>query len=74
MSEMNIGKVTQVIGPVLDIEFPPGKLPAIYNAVKLTNPSINGEKWNLVVEVAQHLLALILVDVHAASPLPDGSS
>jgi F-type H+-transporting ATPase subunit beta len=55
MSEMNIGKVTQVIGPVLDIEFPPGKLPAIYNAVKLTNPSINGEKWNLVVEVAQHL-------------------
>ena len=55
MSEMNIGKVTQVIGPVLDIEFPPGKLPAIYNAVKLTNPSISGEKWNLVVEVAQHL-------------------
>ncbi|MCC6501538.1 MAG: F0F1 ATP synthase subunit beta [Deltaproteobacteria bacterium] len=55
MSEMNIGKVTQVIGPVLDIEFPPGKLPAIYNAIKLTNPSINGEKWNLVVEVAQHL-------------------
>ena len=55
MSENTIGKVTQVIGPVLDIEFPPGKLPAIYNAVKLTNPSINGEKWNLVVEVAQHL-------------------
>jgi F-type H+-transporting ATPase subunit beta len=55
MSENTIGKVTQVIGPVLDIEFPPGKLPAIYNAVKITNPSINGDKWNLVVEVAQHL-------------------
>ncbi|MEK7678797.1 MAG: F0F1 ATP synthase subunit beta, partial [Deltaproteobacteria bacterium] len=51
----NIGKVKQVIGPVLDIEFPPGRLPAIYNAVKLTNPSISNAKWNLVVEVAQHL-------------------
>jgi len=55
MSEQNIGRITQIIGPVLDIEFPPGKLPAIYNAVKVTNPSISGEKWNLVVEVAQHL-------------------
>src|SRR3990170_1641151 len=55
MSQMNIGKITQVIGPVLDIEFPPGKLPALYNAVKVTNASINSEKWNLVTEVAQHL-------------------
>ncbi len=50
-----IGKITQVIGPVLDIEFPPGKLPAIYNAVKVTNPTISSEEWNLVTEVAQHL-------------------
>ena len=55
MSEQNIGSITQVIGPVLDIEFPPGKLPAIYNAVKVTNRSISDEQWNLVVEVAQHL-------------------
>src|SRR5574337_1489826 len=55
MSAKNIGKITQVIGPVLDIEFPPGKLPAIYNAVKVTNPSISAEPWNLVTEVAQHL-------------------
>ena len=55
MSTPNIGRITQVIGPVLDIEFPPGKLPAIYNAVKVTNASISDEKWNLVVEVAQHL-------------------
>ena len=55
MSENNIGRVTQVIGPVLDIEFPPGKLPAIYNALKVTNAAISDEKWNLVVEVAQHL-------------------
>ncbi len=54
MSE-NIGKITQVIGPVLDIAFQPGKLPAIYNALKVTNKAISDEKWNLVVEVAQHL-------------------
>jgi len=55
MSEKNIGKITQIIGPVLDIEFAPGKLPAIYNAVKVTNPSISDSEWNLIVEVAQHL-------------------
>ncbi|MBE9527981.1 MAG: F0F1 ATP synthase subunit beta [Proteobacteria bacterium] len=55
MSEQNIGRITQVIGPVLDIEFPPGKLPAIYNALKVTNKSISDEEWNLVVEVAQHI-------------------
>ncbi len=55
MSTKNIGKITQVIGPVLDIEFQPGKLPAIYNAVRVTNPSISSEPWNLVTEVAQHL-------------------
>ncbi len=55
MGTEHTGKVKQVIGPVLDIEFPAGRLPAIYNAVKVTNPSISNEKWNLVVEVAQHL-------------------
>lgn len=55
MAEQNIGKITQVIGPVLDIKFPPGKLPAIFNAVKVTNPAINDKEWNLIVEVAQHL-------------------
>ncbi|TAN59808.1 F0F1 ATP synthase subunit beta [bacterium] len=55
MSEQNIGRITQVIGPVLDIEFQPGKLPAIYNAVKITNATLGPDKWNLIVEVAQHL-------------------
>ncbi len=55
MAENATGKVTQVIGPVLDVEFPPGQLPAIFNALKLTNPTLSEEKWNLVVEVAQHL-------------------
>ncbi|HEY5375310.1 MAG TPA: F0F1 ATP synthase subunit beta [Polyangiaceae bacterium] len=49
------GKITQVIGPVVDVEFPAGKLPRILNALTLTNPSIDGEKENLVLEVAQHL-------------------
>ncbi|MEK7881131.1 MAG: F0F1 ATP synthase subunit beta [Deltaproteobacteria bacterium] len=55
MTDKNIGKITQVIGPVLDIEFPPGKLPPIYNAIKVTNPSLNDTEWNLVVEVVQHI-------------------
>ena len=49
------GKVIQVIGPVVDVEFPPGKLPKILNALTLSNASISSEKENLVLEVAQHL-------------------
>jgi F-type H+-transporting ATPase subunit beta len=49
------GKVTQVMGPVVDVEFPAGTLPEIYTALTLTNPSISAEADNLVVEVAQHL-------------------
>ncbi|MEE8573868.1 MAG: F0F1 ATP synthase subunit beta, partial [Thermodesulfobacteriota bacterium] len=55
MENKATGKITQVIGPVLDIEFPPGELPAIFNALKVTNPTVSDEPWNLVVEVAQHL-------------------
>jgi len=49
------GKIRQVIGPVVDVEFPAGKLPAILNALRVSNPSISSEKDNLVLEVAQHL-------------------
>jgi len=52
---MNKGKITQVIGPVVDVEFEAGKLPEIYHALKITNPSLGEGEWNLVVEVAQHL-------------------
>jgi len=55
MSEQKIGKISQVIGPVVDVEFEPGKLPAIMNACLVTNPSINDQEGNLVIEVAQHL-------------------
>ena len=54
MSE-NVGIVRQVMGPVIDVEFSNGKLPALYNALKLTNKSIEGGDWNLTVEVSQHL-------------------
>ncbi|MEY4630330.1 MAG: hypothetical protein RIQ81_450 [Pseudomonadota bacterium] len=49
------GKIVQVMGPVVDVEFPEGGLPPIYNALKLSNPSINADKENLTLEVAQHL-------------------
>jgi F-type H+-transporting ATPase subunit beta len=49
------GKVLQVMGPVVDVEFPPGQLPEIYTALTLNNPTIGDEADNLVVEVAQHL-------------------
>lgn len=52
---MSVGKIVQVIGPVVDVEFPENQLPAIYNALLISNPAINDEPDNLVVEVAQHL-------------------
>src|SRR5215470_16211807 len=52
---MSMGKITQVIGPVVDVEFPAGNLPPIFNALKVSNPAINDQPWNLVLEVAQHL-------------------
>ncbi len=55
MSNDNIGRITQVVGPVLDVEFETGKLPQIFNALRISNPTIGAEEWNLVVEVAQHL-------------------
>ncbi|MDJ0784342.1 MAG: F0F1 ATP synthase subunit beta [Desulfosarcinaceae bacterium] len=51
----NIGKVTQVMGPVVDVEFEQGQLPNILTALTLSNPAINDEADNLVIEVAQHL-------------------
>jgi F-type H+/Na+-transporting ATPase subunit beta len=63
---MATGKVIQITGPVIDVEFPPGDLPAIYNALEITRPpearaSADDGKGasktddTLVVEVQQHL-------------------
>jgi len=50
----NTGKVVQIIGPVVDIEFAGGVLPAIYNAVRISGDA-GGQKVDLIVEVEQHL-------------------
>ena len=48
------GKITQVLGPVVDVEFS-GELPAINTALRATNKTISDKEYNLVLEVAQHL-------------------
>jgi F-type H+-transporting ATPase subunit beta len=50
-----VGKIAQVIGPVVDVDFSGGELPPIYGALKITNPRIDDQEENLIVEVAQHL-------------------
>ncbi|MEE9420073.1 MAG: F0F1 ATP synthase subunit beta [Desulfatiglandaceae bacterium] len=52
---MTAGKLIQVMGPVVDVEFPEGDLPAILTSLNMTNPTIDDREDNLVVEVAQHL-------------------
>ncbi len=54
MSEIK-GKIIQVIGPVIDIEFEEGQLPKIYNAVRIPRTNTEGVKEDLIVEVQQHL-------------------
>ncbi len=51
----NIGKIAQVLGAVIDVEFEPGKLPPVLTALTVTNPAIGDMEDNLVIEVAQHL-------------------
>ena len=50
----NTGKITQVLGPVVDVEFS-GVLPEIYSALTVSNPAIDDRAGNLTLEVAQHL-------------------
>jgi F-type H+-transporting ATPase subunit beta len=53
-SKKSVGRVVQVIGPVIDAEFEPGTLPEIYNALELTWTDDDGDH-RLVCEVAQHI-------------------
>jgi F-type H+-transporting ATPase subunit beta len=60
MSEENqektsLGRVIQVLGAVVDVEFPDGYRPRLLHALKTTNPLLNDQPGNLVLEVAQHL-------------------
>lgn len=52
---MQIGKVTQVLGPVVDVQFTESDLPAINTALRVSNKGISNKDFNLVLEVAQHL-------------------
>ncbi|MBS1904212.1 MAG: F0F1 ATP synthase subunit beta [Bacteroidetes bacterium] len=52
---MNQGTIAQVIGPVLDIDFKDGQLPAILNAIKVPRTNADGKQEDLIVEVQQHL-------------------
>ncbi|HZV11852.1 MAG TPA: F0F1 ATP synthase subunit beta, partial [Candidatus Kapabacteria bacterium] len=49
------GKIVQVIGPVIDIDFAGGQLPEIYNAIRIPRTNTEGVKEDLVAEVQQHL-------------------
>jgi len=50
-----MGRVTQVIGPVVDIEFPHGAVPKILTALRVSNKGLSDVAWNLTMEVALHL-------------------
>jgi F-type H+-transporting ATPase subunit beta len=52
---MNEGKIVQVIGPVVDVEFPSGYIPGIQNAIRIPRTGGEGNEGVLVVEVQQHL-------------------
>ncbi|CEH30699.1 MULTISPECIES: F0F1 ATP synthase subunit beta [Aneurinibacillus] len=52
---MSKGRVLQVMGPVVDVQFERGHLPEIYNAVKIDDTLDNGKKIELTLEVALHL-------------------
>ena len=55
MAEQNIGKVVQVIGPVLDVQFPAEHLPNIYNALRIEGTTPGGQQIKVTVEVQQHI-------------------
>ena len=53
---MNTGRIVQVVGPVVDIEFPPKSMPAILNAIKIDGTTDDGKvKIHLTCEVTQHI-------------------
>lgn len=52
---MNKGRVVSIMGPVVDIEFERGKLPEIFNAIKIETVLDNGRQLNLTLEVSNHL-------------------
>ncbi|MEE8250954.1 MAG: F0F1 ATP synthase subunit beta, partial [Gemmatimonadales bacterium] len=54
-TKKNVGKLVQIIGPVIDAVFEPDHLPELYNALEITRPSEDGGSVKVVVEVQQHI-------------------
>ena len=54
-TELPRGRINQVLGAVVDVEFPDGYRPRLMSALRTTNPLLNDRPQNLVLEVAQHL-------------------
>jgi F-type H+-transporting ATPase subunit beta len=54
-STVTVGKIVQIIGPVLDVEFDAGHLPELYNALSITGTSDTGDPIKVVAEVQQHI-------------------
>lgn len=52
---LNTGTILQIIGPVMDISFPAGKMPSIYNSLIIEGKTESGEKLKVVCEVQQLL-------------------
>ncbi|XP_057759352.1 ATP synthase subunit beta, chloroplastic [Arachis stenosperma] len=55
LEKKNLGRIDQIIGPVLDVAFPPGKMPNIYNALVVKGRDIVGQQINVTCEVQQLL-------------------
>nr|DAD23849.1 TPA_asm: hypothetical protein HUJ06_025312 [Nelumbo nucifera] len=55
LEEKNLGRIAQIIGPVLDVAFPPGKIPNIYNALVIKGRDTAGQQINVSCEVQQLL-------------------
>ncbi|THU42345.1 hypothetical protein C4D60_Mb00t11990 [Musa balbisiana] len=55
LEEQNLGRIAQIIGPVLDVVFPPGKMPNIYNALVVKGRDTIGQQINVTCEVQQLL-------------------
>ena len=55
---MSTGKIVQIIGPVVDVEFPPDRLPAIYNALKIRRGA-NGDSEEITAEVLEGPRSLV---------------
>lgn len=55
VANSNTGTIIQIIGPVMDISFPPGKMPSIYNSLVIDTKTDSGEVLKIVCEVQQLL-------------------